>query len=91
MPQSYENLTKIWSANYSLLPSPVAGPFEWVIVDGRAAVRSVKTAVSPRDSHENLPAIGGGTQVADFCRGKTKGISKNKSGTLIKGGVNNSR
>ena len=30
--------------------------------------------VSPRDSHENLPAIGGGTQVADFCRGKTKGI-----------------
>ena len=30
--------------------------------------------VSPRDSHENLPAIGGGTQVADFCRGNTKGI-----------------
>ena len=29
--------------------------------------------VSPRDSHEILPTIGGGSEVADFCRGFTKG------------------
>ena len=29
--------------------------------------------VLPRDSHEIPPTIGGGTQVADFTRGFTKG------------------
>ena len=30
--------------------------------------------VSPRDSHEILPSMGGGTQVADFTRGFIRGI-----------------
>ena len=34
--------------------------------------------VLPRDSHEIPPTIGGGTQVADFTRGFSKGkITKN--------------
>ena len=41
--------------------------------------------VSPRDSHEILPTIGGGTQTPEFYIGKTKGIFNNKSGTLITG------
>ena len=40
------------------------------------ANRQLQLSVSPRDSHQILPAIGGGTQTPEFDIGKTKGISK---------------
>ena len=37
------------------------------------ALVAFSNRASPRDSHEILPTIGGGVQVADFTRGFTKG------------------
>ena len=41
-----------------------------------AGVAVTPRGVLPRDSHEIPPTIGGGTQVADFTKGFSKGFGK---------------